>query len=144
MAAVVLRSLLVGSLLMLAGAAAAQTTMMFDPRVVDDGAKASLLSRTDPVRANDVLRSCVRTTQQVSAGDRHQGQVNLGFCAAFDIGVAAIAGHDRRSDAGAVGQETSERVAGYLSALGARRDQLAPTVDMLRNQVAARLRVYSP
>ena len=144
MSAVVSKSLLVGGLVMLAGTAAAQGMLMIDPRVVDDGAKASLLSRTDPVRANDVLRNCVGTAQQVAAGDRHRGQVNLAFCAAFDIGVAAIAGHDRRADAGAVGQQTSERVAGYLSALGARREQVAPTLDMLRRQVAARLRVYSP
>ena len=136
--------LLVIGVTAMATAAMAQDLFMVDPRIVDDGAKASLISRTDPARANDVLRQCAATAQQVASGIRQQGQINLSFCSAFDIGIASIAGHDRRPDAGAVAQQASQRVAGYLTALGASRGQVGPAIEMLRGQVATRLRVYSP
>ncbi len=129
---------------MLSASVASAQSAMLDPRVVDDGAKAALVSRTDPGQANDVLLRCTETARQVAAGVRRQGQVNLPFCVSFDIGIASVAGHDHRADAGVVARETSRRVEGYLLALGVPRDQVAATMDMLRSQVSARLRANSP
>ena len=129
-------------LFLLTTSVGAQDVFLMDPRIVDDGAKASLLSRTDPYQVNEVLRRCVSTVEQVRAGGHPP--TNLVFCAAFDTGVASVAAHDHRPDAGAVAQQTDQRVGMYLTTLGIPPGQLTQTEMQLKQQVSGRLRMLSP